>query len=118
MAKKRAHGEGTIVYNEQRNNWQAKMMLPNGKRKSIYGKTQREAREKLASLKREIDAGMHGTLEGEQSLGVFCERWLTHHVKDRRSKTWVGYETDSSGYSGLIYGEAARAVAYDGATYP
>lgn len=57
MAKKksRGNGEGTIYYNEKRERWVAQYtagIQPNGKllRKTVYGKTRREVKQKLDDL--------------------------------------------------------------------
>ena len=56
-AKRRGHGEGTI---KQRADglWEARVSLEGGKRRSFYGKTRREAQDKLRGALRDIDAGL------------------------------------------------------------
>src|SRR3990172_190608 len=53
MAKKRAHGEGTIFQNKQ-GYWVAEVFLPNGKRKRKYDKTQKAAKEWLLAQREAI----------------------------------------------------------------
>lgn len=66
--------------------------LPNKRRRSVYGKTQREVKEKMAALRREVDAGMHGTTAGEQTFRQFAESWLAGHRHSLEEKTIDGYE--------------------------
>ena len=89
MANKRGNGEGTI-YRDPDGRWHGQVKLPTGKRKSVYGKTRREVQEKLATLRREIDGGLHATAGGELTFRQFVHDWLAHH--DRRSKTMSGYQ--------------------------
>jgi integrase len=44
MAKRRSRGEGTI-YQRKDSLWSAQVTLPDGKRKTKYAKTQKEARD-------------------------------------------------------------------------
>ena len=92
MTKKRAHGEGTI-YKDPQGRWHGQLMLPNGKRKNVYGTKQREVQEKLAALRREVEGGMHGTTGGEQTFQAFVTGWLDHHQHRLRSKTYRNYES-------------------------
>lgn len=60
MGKKRGNGEGTIFYDEAKKRWVGQLTVgtkPNGKpdRKTRYGKTRREASEKLDKLKIELN---------------------------------------------------------------
>jgi integrase len=61
--RKRGHGEGT-VYKDPSGRWHGQVSLPSGKRKNVYALTQKEALEKVTQLRREIEAGMHGTTRG------------------------------------------------------
>lgn len=91
MPSKRGHGEGTIYKDKKTDRWHGQVSLPNGKRKNVYGVTQREVRDKVAQIRREIDAGMHGTTLGEQTLREFAQDWLNQHQHRLRSKTASGY---------------------------
>lgn len=76
---KRAHGEGTIRQRPPRNGkpglWEGQLLLPSGKRKSVYGKTQREVRDKLATLRTEIERGVEVGSK-QQTLAAFLDSWL------------------------------------------
>src|SRR5215213_5103499 len=82
--RKRAHGEGSIRQRPPRNGrpglWEAHLLLPGGKRHSVYGKTQREAVEKLRALRAAAESGLVvGTKQ--QVLGQFLTGWLNDVVK-------------------------------------
>src|SRR5581483_9309382 len=49
--------------------------------------------EKVAQVRREIEAGMHGTTAGEQTLRQFAADWVAQHGHHLRSKTHRGYES-------------------------
>lgn len=88
--KKRGAGEGTI-YKDPDGQWHGQLRLPNGKRRNVYGKNQREIQQKLTQLRREVDAGMHGSLDGEQTFSQFTADWLINHQHQLRSKTKKTY---------------------------
>lgn len=52
--KSRGNGEGTIYYSESRKSWAAQVTLPNGKRKSFYGKTRKAVKDKLLLAQNDI----------------------------------------------------------------
>ena len=88
--KRRGHGEGSI---KQRADglWEARVSLEGGKRKSFYGKTRKEAQDKLRAALRDVDAGLDLSV-GRQTVGQFLDRWLEDAVKPRvRPKTHQGY---------------------------
>ncbi len=89
---KRGQNEGTI-YKRADGRWEGALTLPGtgGKRKRVYGKTQREVREQLTALRRDLDQGMPVVTE-RQTVGQFLDRWLVDVVKPHKSpKTAVSY---------------------------
>lgn len=91
MSKRRSKGEGTI-YQRPDGSWVAQITLPDGKRKTKYGKTQREVREWLqASLSQLRD----GVLPENDKVIVsnFLDSWFTEIVSySLRPKTLESYE--------------------------
>ena len=88
--KRRGHGEGSI---KQRADglWEARISLDGGKRKSLYGKTRKEAQDKLRAALRDLDAGLDLSA-GRQTVGQFLDRWLADSVKPTvRPKTYDSY---------------------------
>ncbi len=92
MQKRRGHNEGNI---KQRADglWEARISLPGGKRKSLYGKTRREAQDKLRAALRDVDAGLD-LATGRQKVGQFLDQWLDASVRPSvKVKTYEGYES-------------------------
>ena len=75
MAKKRANGEGNI-YKRDNGSWEARYTV-NGKRHSIYGKTQAEVRKKLTEALSQIDRE-----EYIEDSGMTVSQWLTIWQRD------------------------------------
>lgn len=92
---KRGQGEGTIRKRSD-GRWEAMLTIvgPDGKsrRKSLYGKTQREAREKLTAALRMLDQGE--TLPTDrQTVAQFLVRWLADVIKPNKApSTYRVYE--------------------------
>lgn len=90
---KRAHGEGTI-HKRHDGRWQGEVSLGYGangtrKRKTVYGKTQAEVREKLDTIKRQVADGTFS--DTKLSVKDYLNRWLelkAHSVKPRTVKTY------------------------------
>ncbi len=92
MSKRRGHGEGTI---KQRSDgrWEGQVSLPDGRRKSVYGKTRREAQDKLRAALRDLDAGLDLSA-GRQTFDHFLHQWLSASVRPAvATKTYEGYES-------------------------
>jgi len=91
MAARRGHLEGSI-YQRQDGRWVAAVTLEGQRRKTLYGRTKREA---LAAM-REFELRRAGGLAGltsEQTLGTFLNRWLEDVARPRlRPRTFQSYE--------------------------
>src|SRR5579884_3830581 len=89
-AKRRGHHEGTIRQRAD-GRWEAQVSMPRGKRKSYYGKTRREAQDKLRAALRDLDAGLD-LAAGRQTVGQFLDRWLADVAKPSvRPSTYESY---------------------------
>lgn len=91
---KRAHHEGSI-YQRKDGRWAASLTLgyENGqrKRKSFYGKTQREVREQLTAARHAQQQGLPIATE-RQTVGRFLDRWLNESAKPTiRPRTYTSY---------------------------
>jgi integrase len=87
---KRANGEGT-VYQRKDGRWVASILLENGKRKSIYCKTQQEAIKVARKVNHEKDQGMLISTE-DQTLSTFLTTWLQDTAQPRlRDRTYLRY---------------------------
>ncbi|HEX3053452.1 MAG TPA: tyrosine-type recombinase/integrase [Aggregatilineaceae bacterium] len=72
---KRYSGEGTISKRRD-GRWQASLQV-NGIRRTVYGKTEREARTKLRDLQREADKAGSLPDPGKRTVKDLFETWLT-----------------------------------------
>ena len=89
--KRRGNHEGTI---KQRTDgrWEAQVSLPSGKRRSLYGKTRKEAQDKLRAALRSLDAGLD-LLDERRTVAQLLETWLEDVVRENlRPKTYRSYE--------------------------
>jgi integrase len=93
MAKDRhrGHGEGTITQRKD-GRWEARISLPGGRRKTLYGKTRGAVRDKLTAALRDVQQGL--PLVGErQPVADFLEQWLEHTARHRlRPRTFYRYQ--------------------------
>jgi len=87
---RRGNREGSIRLRTD-GRWVGAVAL-DGRRRYVYGKTRKEAADKLAQLVRDADAGL--TLTADQiTVGDYLLRWLEDSVRPRlRPKTYRGYE--------------------------
>jgi integrase len=89
---KRGHNEGSIRQRPD-GTWEARLSLPGGKRKSLYGKTRREVQDKLRGAYRDLDAGLD-LATGRQTVVQYLTQWLSAAVKPSvKTKTYEGYES-------------------------
>jgi integrase len=100
--RRRGNGEGTIrqrfVTNKQTGErkaagWEAMLTLPDGARKSFYGKTRQQVAMKLAAAQRDRDKGL--TIMRDERLTVkrFLESWLqTVRPPRLEQSTWERHE--------------------------
>lgn len=93
MVKRRANGDGSIYQRESDGRWVASITLPNGKRKSFYGKTRKATNDKLREAMREIDQGVD--LSGPRlTVAQYLQQWLASSARPSvKTKTFEGYES-------------------------
>jgi integrase len=79
VAARRAAGEGS-VHKRKQGGWQGSIdvALVEGRRrrKTVYGATQREVLDKLAAIRRTLDAGLPVGTSRPMTLGEYLEAWL------------------------------------------
>ena len=92
MAKRRGHNEGSI---RQRPDglWEARVSLPNGKRKSLYGKTAADVRGKLRAAFKDVDDGVDLSASGRLTIEQYVDRWVAAIKPAVKPRTWQGYES-------------------------
>jgi integrase len=91
MPSKRGNHEGHIRQ-RQDGRWEAKYTAADGKVKSLYRKTQAEARVALTKVQRDRDMGLPGVKDERQTVASYLASWL-EAVKPRvRESAWISYE--------------------------
>ncbi len=87
---RRGHHEGTIRQRPD-GTWEARLSLPDGRRKSLYAKTRREVQERLKAAQRDAENGLDLTAR-TQTVGQFLDRWLADVAKPKvRPQTYKSY---------------------------
>jgi integrase len=91
--KHRKNGEGTL-FKRKDGRWQASFVPENGKRVYFYGKTQKEALEKLRNAQQENQKGALAT-GPKQRLGDYLMQWLemTHKPPMVKHSTYTQYRS-------------------------
>lgn len=95
---KRFRGEGTVAFNAERNNYEARFSYLDDKsgklkRKSFSGKTASEALRRGKQWKKEVENGLLPNFE-KVTLWEWLEFWLENYVKNIvREKTYEKYES-------------------------
>lgn len=90
MSRKNANGQGTI---RKRSDglWEARYTSgKDGKQKSLYGKTQREVRQKLTAVSNDIDHGINVD-PTRLTVGEWLDVWLNDFTSGIRSTTKEWY---------------------------
>jgi integrase len=93
VGKKRAHGEGSINKRSD-GRWEAKVSLGydtegKRKRKTVYGRTQAEVRDKLDALRRQVSDGTYA--DTKLTLKDYLNKWLDHKASNVRPRTLSDY---------------------------
>lgn len=92
MAKRRAHGEGTIVQLDN-GSWRGAVSIGAGKRKWVRGSTRGEVVRMLTEIKAKRDQGLPVS-DAREKLGPFLDQWLEHSVRPSvRPRTYDAYES-------------------------
>ena len=94
MTRKRGNGEGSISRHPKRDLWMARYTVetPNGtKRRTVYGKTRKEVRDKLAKALADRADGLIFDDEN-MTVGEYVTRWLEDSAKgDLAPRTYGNY---------------------------
>jgi integrase len=91
--KRRGHGEGAIYQRKGDGRWVGALILPNGKRKSLYAKTRADVTAKLRAAMKGLDDGISLDTD-RQTVASYLDKWLAAGVKPSvRVKTYEGYES-------------------------
>ena len=89
--KKRGSGDGNYRLRPD-GRWEVRFTLPNGKSKSLYGKTRQEVQTKHRTALRELDNGLDLSAT-QQTLGQFLSHWLEEVARPTvRASSYRHYE--------------------------
>lgn len=108
-----AHGGGSIRKRSD-GRWEGRYSLgtdsKTGKQiqKSVYGKTQKEVRQKLAKITTEIDEGTY-IEPTKMKVGEWLDQWLDEYSSDKKFLTVKGYRAQSNTHIKPALGEAKLA---------
>lgn len=95
MAKRNANGSGSIRKRKD-GTWEGRFTVGRDPRtgrqvqRSVYGRTQSEARQKLTAATREIDDGTYLT-PNRMTVAAWCELWLSAYTNGVRESTRAAY---------------------------
>lgn len=92
MIRKRSNGEGTIR-KRANGSWEARISTPDGKRRSIYGSTRNQVREKMTALLAEVDAGDYHE-PCQMTLEEWLKIWTEEYLPDIKPSAKERYEMD------------------------
>jgi integrase len=86
---RRGNSEGTITKRKD-GRWEARISLPDGRRKSFYGKTRQEVAQRLSQARYEVDRGL-SLPDERQTVGQYLTTWLEVVRTQVRGSTWRRY---------------------------
>lgn len=93
-AGRRGNGEGSIRLRTD-GRYEARVSLPDGRRKSFFGKTRAEVAKKMTEASAERDKGIYTVTDDRQTLGNYLAQWLeTQRPPIVKPRTWDRYELD------------------------
>jgi hypothetical protein len=91
--RRRGHNEGAIYQRSSDGRWVGTLSLSNGKRKSFYGETRKEAADKMCQAQRDQENGLDLSAT-TLTVATYLERWLRDAVRDSvKAKTYIDYES-------------------------
>lgn len=89
-AKRASNGHGHIRQRPD-GKWEGQYVSPiDGKRKSVYGKTQREVRQKLTQVQSDIDANVF-VAPDRMTVGEWLDRWIGDYCNGVKESTRDSY---------------------------
>jgi integrase len=91
MPKQRSHGDGEIRQRPD-GRWESRIRLPNGQRKSFYGRTRRDVQTTLKRFRQDIERGL-SLANDKLTLGQYLGDWLDDVKGTLAYSTWKSYES-------------------------
>ena len=93
MAKKKARASNGMGSVRQRSDgrWEARYTAPDGKQRSIYGKTQKEVTARLRGVQHDMDSGAW-TEPSKMTVEEWLEIWLKEYQRHNAERTVMKYK--------------------------
>jgi len=88
---KHGNGEGTLVHRSD-GRWCGVIMLPDGHRKWLYGRTRAQVAQKVAEARRDRDKGLPIGRNERQSVEQYFSSWLATVKPQVKESAWISYE--------------------------
>ena len=93
MAKRRSKGEGSIYYWKDKSLWVAQLTLPNGKKKTKYGHSQKDVKEWLLNFRKSIQTGVRVS-DDKVTVSEFFQKFLNDTLRHKiKPKTFESYSS-------------------------
>lgn len=108
MSGKRHNGEGSI---RQRSDglWEARLSLPDGRRKSFYDKSRQVVARRLAEALRDRDKGVALIADERLTVAAHCAQWLERMQPPRVRPTTHRRYTQQLAHVARAYGDLRLA---------
>jgi integrase len=90
MARRRGRGEGSVWYWQEKGLWVGRINLPDGKKRTKYGKTQKNVKDWILSERSKLQQGIFVS-DDKITFGAFLRRYLEDYCK--RSLRVTTYES-------------------------
>lgn len=81
---------GSVRHHSARKLWEARYVAADGRRRSLYAKTRREAQERLRAALRDADHGIR-PISQRLTVSAFLAKWLTGVKATKRARTYESY---------------------------
>ncbi len=96
-AGRKGNGEGNIRLRGD-GRWEARLILPGGRSKSIFAKTRQDAARRLAAAIRDRDHGLLVALDERQTVATYLQSWLAMLQPTWKPRTYERAELDVRAY--------------------
>jgi integrase len=90
MARRRGRGEGSVWFWKEKNLWAGRINLPDGKKRTKYGKTQKNVKDWILTERSKLQQGIFVS-DDKITFGAFLRRYLDDYCK--RSLRVTTYES-------------------------
>lgn len=99
---RRGRHEGSITKRAD-GRWEAKLSLPDGRRKSFYGKTRQEVAKRLTQAQHDLARGLPVVAE-KQTVAQYLDNWLAGVKMEIEPRTWRRYHNEVANHIAPVVG--------------